>query len=131
MSSVKKFLAGVAVTAVMVGCASTTRPVDVKGIPQDKYLVGSGTTVEFTAPEAGIVYVVVEGKEKKGMVTKSLKSGEAFSFGKASDPAELTEQLEQVTGMQLKASRLLVYFVPQEEFAMPAERVKAPEPEKK
>jgi hypothetical protein len=76
------------------------------GIPQDKYLVGGGWQIDFTAPSNGTAYLV-EMNYRKLLETKSLDEGE--SYRQNIDPGE--SQLKDI-GIDSSSARLALFFVP-------------------
>lgn len=89
------------------GCESLApRTFSAQGIPSDKYLVGGGWSMNFTAPERGTVYVA-EMSSHKLLETKSVDEGEMFS--QTIDPGQ--SDLRDV-GIDPKLAQFRLYFVP-------------------
>ena len=105
-------LAAMSVVSIL-GCASThTGPFGSDGLPREKYLVGGGIMINWTAPQDGTAYVVMSSAgESKIIQTEGLmKAGEFFSF--SVDSQETLDQMEKVLGAKLSEAKFSLYFVP-------------------
>ena len=65
------------------------------GIPHERYLVGGGLNVSYTAPCDGTAYLV-DASSKKYVSTESLKAGKDFEF--SPDYSDATIELLEKSG---------------------------------
>ncbi len=102
-------LAGALILTVCSGC-QTSKALSGDGIPSKKYIVGGGYAIDFTAPCAGIGYLVEE-KTKKVIRLESLEKNGKFEVEISTDDAEF----EKTIGIKPSAAKLTFYFVPVQE----------------
>ena len=96
---------------VLAGCGSPmgqTGDFDGNGVPHQKYLVGGGMQIEWTAPQPGTAYLV-ENHSEKILMTKSLDTDDEFEFSAGS--AE-PEDIKQAFGIEMSELKLALYFIP-------------------
>lgn len=104
---------------LLTGCQAMGEPAafDADGIPHERYYVGGGLRIKYTAPVDGTAYFV-DNNLPKIIMTESLEKGEAFSIsGGATEP----EEYQQMMGAPIKDAKLALYFVPNESSPPPAE----------
>ena len=91
----------------LVGCANDS-PSDANDLPSDKFLVGGGLMVDYTAPEHGSL-IYADKTSGKILLTKGLKKEERYGF------QGLTEEMRRLLeteGIDLSKARFVLYFVP-------------------
>ena len=93
------------VTLTTLGCH--TAPAGGDGLPADRFLVGGGYEVTYTAPAAGTL-VWAERTTRRVFITRSLEAGETFE--ESADPTDQT--FREVLGIDPADARLVLYFVP-------------------
>jgi len=99
----------------ILGCASThTGPFGSDGLPREKYFVGGGIMINWTAPQDGTAYVVMSaGGESKIVQTEGLKEAKTFEFYISGvDNQGTLDQVEKVLGAKLSEAKFSLYFVP-------------------
>lgn len=104
----------IATAANFTGCqtfgSGSARAFDADGIPHERYYVGGGFMVDYTAPAAGTVYWT-DNAARKVIVTQSVEAGERFeSPGSMPQPKEY----EKVMGSPLRDAKFMLYFIPNE-----------------
>ena len=114
-------LAG-AIAAMMlvsiVGCASAHKgPFGSDGLPREKYLVGGGMTINWTAPQDGTAYVVMSAAgESKIIQTQYIPEAGEFDFSFSVDDQktvdQMVDQIEKMLGAKLSEAKFSLYFVP-------------------
>ncbi len=106
---------GLLVTAAILlnvsGCNAVGRPTDERfrqtGIPGEQYRVGGGFKISYTAPEAGVVYLV-EHRTGTLLGTESLRRGQTFEFFPTQ---EVMDGFKRVN-INLAEGEFVIYFVP-------------------
>jgi len=89
------------------GCSSVSRPIIMgSGIPEDKYLVGGGWEINYTAPADGTV-CLVERSSYKLLETTTVEEGDTYE--KSIDPH--ADELEAL-GISPKTAKFQLFFVP-------------------
>ena len=98
----------------ILGCASThTGPFDSDGLPRDKYFVGGGIMINWTAPQDGTAYVVMSAAEERRIIqTQYIMEAGKFDFELVAADQETVDQFEKVLGAKLSETRFSLYFVP-------------------
>jgi hypothetical protein len=93
----------------LAGCVSpSSGKFRANSLPDERYLVGGGFSIEYVAPADGTVYWVEETTEKI-LQMKSVASGEKVEFGsEGMDP----EEVKKVLGIELKDAKFTLYFIP-------------------
>ena len=94
---------------LLAGCAIRRNAVTSQGLPADKYLIGGGFKVEWTAPTDG-TFIVGEKTTGKILVTESATEGEGVEFSLGDDEDFAT--LEKMLGVPVKQARLQAYWIP-------------------
>jgi hypothetical protein len=81
----------------------------VGGLPDERYVVGGGSMIDWKAPAAGTAYLV-EKTTGKIIETRSMEPGDNFGFsvGSGSQRAEFERRL----GINFSDVELWLYFVP-------------------
>jgi hypothetical protein len=80
-------------------------------MPSDRYLVGGGMMIEWTAPADGTAYLV-EKESGKIVETRSMAKGDAYSFSVSS--VGQAREFDETLGIKLSDARFLLYFEPDE-----------------
>ncbi|MCE5186722.1 MAG: hypothetical protein LLF76_11425 [Planctomycetaceae bacterium] len=75
------------------------------GLPNPRWQVGGGLSIDYTAPDDGMVYVV-DLNSNRFLVTESVGAGDNFTFAPTSE-AEF-----QFLGLDPAAAKIALYFVP-------------------
>ena len=103
-------LAAMSVVSIL-GCVSAHRgPFDANGLPREKYFVGGGMMINWTAPQDGTAYVVMSaGGESKIVQTEGLKEAKTFEFYISGVDNQGTPE---VLGVKLSEAKFSLYFVP-------------------
>jgi hypothetical protein len=98
----------------ILGCASThTGPFGSDGLPREKYFVGGGIMINWTAPQDGTAYVVMSAAgESKIIQTQYIMEAGEFDFSMSVDDQEMVDQIEKVLGAKLSEAKFSLYFVP-------------------
>lgn len=99
------FTAGCGYYQGRMRCSDTTR----NGIPCERWRVGGGLHIEYTAPADGTMYVV-DLESKRFLLTESVEEGDDFSFDVTTED-EFTE-----LGIDPSA-KIALYFVPASVFS--------------
>jgi hypothetical protein len=102
-------VAAMLLIAVATGC-QTSKAYNSNGVPSNKYIIGGGYQIDFTAPCKGVAYAV-EAKSQKVLQLKSLDKGERFNF----EVDAQNEDFEKTLGIKRSDARFAFYFVPIEE----------------
>ena len=113
---IRCWLAGAALAAialVLSGCGAPRR-VLVDGLPDDQYLVGGGSMIDWRAPTAGTAYLV-EKTTGKIIETRSMEAGDSFGFSVGSGQQRI--EFEKRLGIEFADMNLWLYFVPAGEVA--------------
>jgi hypothetical protein len=96
---------------VVGGCATSGFGPPVfseSGIPDQRYMVGGGWEIVYTAPSSGTAYLI-ETRTSNIVKTESLEEGERFLF----DVHGVEEdEIETFFGMPISEIRLHLYFIP-------------------
>jgi hypothetical protein len=107
MGKVTLLVLAVSAVVLVSGCSvMETSAFRSDGIPQQKYLVGGGWDVSFSAPCAGTVYLV-EANYGKFIETKSVDEGDTYR--QTIDPGE--SRLKEI-GVEPAYAKFQLYFVP-------------------
>lgn len=98
----------------ILGCASAhSGPFDSKGLPREKYFVGGGIMINWTAPQDGTAYVVMSAAgESKIIRTQYIPEAGEFDFSISVDAGQERADLEKVLGAKLSEATFSLYFVP-------------------
>lgn len=99
-------LCAVALVTISSGCAHFNADFNSAGIPQQKYLVGGGWTIEYVAPMAGVCYWV-EKTTSKIIEMRSLEEGEKYE-----PDIELIDVFGKVMGVSYQEAVSQLYFIP-------------------
>lgn len=95
-----------AVALVVAGCAPRGLA-RLEDLPGEEHLVGGGLTINWQAPEDGIVYLF-EKRTGKLIETRSLKEGETYTF--AVETAVDAADMEGLLGIDIARAEFLLYF---------------------
>ena len=98
----------------ILGCATThTRPFDSDWLPRDKYFVGVGIMINWTAPQDGTAYVVMSAAgERKIIQTQHMTEAGEFDLEMSGADQETIDQIEKMLGAKLSETEFSLYFVP-------------------
>jgi hypothetical protein len=97
------------IVAAVSGCSMSDRSAfRWDAIPQDRYIVGGGWNIDFTAPASGTA-VLVEMSTRRLIETKSMAEGDTYR--QSFDPGQ--SELKDM-GIEPKWARFQLYFVPAE-----------------
>lgn len=106
-------LFGAIVIGVVTGCQSlSSHSVWNERMPAQRFLVGGGTEIEWSAPVSGTFYLV-EAETRRFLYTKSMAADDGVHL-EMSNP----EEVEKLTGMPPGKCRFEAYFVPLTEMSL-------------
>ena len=94
---------------VWLGGCTAERQTPMGRGPGARKLVGGGIMIEWTAPEAGTVYLI-EKTTGKMVETRSLEEGEKYTWSVSS--VVQAEDLQELLGVKFSKARFLLYFEP-------------------
>jgi hypothetical protein len=101
-------LAALAASLFLAGCATRTAMTS-NGLPPDKFLIGGGFKIDWTAPTDG-TFIVAEQNTGKILVTESATEDEDVQFTIGDDEDLAT--LEKMIGLPMKDVRIQAYWIP-------------------
>jgi len=82
-------------------------------LPREKYFVGGGMMINWTAPQDGTAYVVMSAAgERKIIQTQYIMEAGEFDFNLSGADQETVDQFEKVLGTKLSEREFSLYFVP-------------------
>lgn len=98
------------------GCATvvsdSAEPFGRDKLPKQRYLVGGGLEINWTAPADGTAYIVKRGPGgNKLLSTEWLAVGGTFVFSVDVNNREVIEQFEKVIGCKIGEAEFSLYFV--------------------